>query len=70
MPRYDFKCATCGFTASNWRHCFDHEEEDAMVHEFKPAPVAPCECGGAREKQPSAPNFVINGYNAKNGYSK
>jgi predicted nucleic acid-binding Zn ribbon protein len=65
MPRYDFKCTSCGKI-----------RQDVWVSNFRDAlntriMVSPCdECGAWMEKLPCAPNFTINGYNAKNGYSK
>jgi putative FmdB family regulatory protein len=64
MPRYDFKCTSCG-----------KMRQDVWVSNFRdalntPIDISSCECGGQLQKQPSAPNFTINGYNAKNGYSK
>jgi len=59
MPTYDFKCLTCGHivtqTYSNWR--------DAIAS-------GPQHCGAPMEKQMAAPAFAVNGYSAKNGYTK
>lgn len=66
MPRYDFKCEDCG-----------HVREDVWMSTYRESQgvdtldIAPCEkCGGLLRKMPSAPNFTVTGYNAKNGYSK
>ena len=65
MPRYDFKCLSCG-----------NVREDVWVSNFRDASgtfnatlLAPCECGVSQwERLPSAPNFSVGGFNAKNGY--
>lgn len=59
MPRYDFKCPNCGtiradVTVSNWRDAGGHVEL--------------CDCGYEMAKVPSAPNFTVKGFNAKNHY--
>lgn len=62
MPLYDFKCDRCGYVVAliiqNWRDATDPNKP--MTHE---------ECGGNLVRQPSAPGFVITGFNAGNGYS-
>lgn len=61
MPRYDYLC-DCGrvhlnVTLTNWADATEHHE--------------PCSnCGLAMKRLPPAPNFVVTGYNAKNGYNK
>lgn len=62
MPIYDFKCDNCGAVItqwfSNWRAATAATQREQQ-----------CECGGRLVKQISAPNFQVNGFNAKNGYS-
>lgn len=67
MPRYDYMCTACERIRNDvWVSSF----RDALGESYQPD-IAPCECGNTFwKRQPSAPNFVINGYNAKNGYSK
>lgn len=60
MPVYDFKCDACGALIT----MFVHSWNDAVGQ------VHRCECGGQLVKQISAPNFKVEGFNAKNGYSK
>ena len=62
MPRYDFKCPNCGtiradVTVSNWRSATGDE-----------MPYDCLDCGTRMVKLPSAPNFSVKGYNAKNHY--
>lgn len=66
MPRYDYTCsAGC-----------DNIRRDVWVSNFRAAQgqdveIGPCErCGAKMTRMPSAPNFKVNGFNAKNGYSK
>lgn len=62
MPHFDFKCPACGLVI-----------EDVWIS-VTPTPTQldrPCtRCKTPMEKLPPAANFKINGYNAKNGYSK
>lgn len=61
MPCHDYKCPTCGMVkevTSSW--------PDYLM-------VVTCgECVDHPDmiRLPSAPNFVVNGFNAKNGYTK
>lgn len=62
MPRYDFKCPKCGtiradVTVSNWHSATG----DEMPYDCP-------KCGKRMVKQPSAPNFKVTGFNAKNHY--
>lgn len=61
MPQYDYQCLLCrqirlDVTVSNWR------DADGRVEL--------CGCGGTMVKQPSAPHFMVKGYNASNGYGR
>lgn len=61
MPKFDFKCSSCGTVrsdvwVSNWTAATGRQ-----------MPIN-CECGAEMEKQPAAPNFVINGFSTKNHY--
>ncbi len=56
MPRHDYKCGTCG-----------RIQQDVDAKEL---PQTTYCCGHYMDKVPSAPAFVIGGYNASNGYSK
>lgn len=57
MPVFDLKCPTCG-----------REQKDVYVTSYYRS--VRCECGGDMEHQPTAANFVVAGYSAKNGYTK
>lgn len=56
MPIYDYECKDCG-------HKF---EELARVEDTK---LVCKKCLGTGYRLPSAPNFRITGFNAKNGYN-
>lgn len=59
MPIYEYVCRKCG------------EQFDAV--QPNPAPCPPCpQCGEEEniDRKMGAPNFVVRGYSAKNGYSK
>ncbi len=62
MPLFDFRCIKCG-----------RDRKDVLVSNWRAAngnnAVQRCECGGEMRKQPAAPAHVVNGFNAKNGYS-
>lgn len=58
MPLYEFQCKKCNYIFEEF---------------FKPRTVLAMECPkckGLAEKVISKSNFVVNGHNAKNGYSK
>lgn len=58
MPLRDYCCKNCGFVV-----------EDKLV--FVDIETIKCpNCGSTAYKLPSFANFVVNGYNEKNGYSK
>jgi putative FmdB family regulatory protein len=60
MPRFDFKCPACGTLMSNvYRGTSDTQRPQVCIN-----------CDALMEKLPSAPNFTVTGFNAKNGYSK
>lgn len=63
MPRWDFKCPECQHIA---------ELVYSNVQAADAAWVVCVECEGERpmERLPAAPNFDVQGYSAKNGYSK
>jgi predicted nucleic acid-binding Zn ribbon protein len=63
MPRFDFQCLhpSCKMVRVN---VYVATADAAKPH------ITCATCGALMEKLPSAPNFVVNGYNAKNGYSK
>lgn len=57
MVTFDYRCDTC----------------NAVVELFvrTPAPQThehPCHCGGLLQRQPAAPGFKVNGFNAANNY--
>ena len=62
MPIYTFLCENCGLQFS---HIIKIKDRDMYVGKS---------CGNCNEGRiiriPDAGNFVINGYNEKNGYSK
>lgn len=55
MPIADYKCEKCGQVALDM--C------------ITPVPYRCYNCGAVMVRLPSAPNFKVNGYSAKNGYS-
>lgn len=60
MPLYDYACFTCKRVFSETRSIAKRDEPGKCPH-----------CGSWHSrKMPSAPNFRITGYTAKNGYSK
>ena len=61
MPRFDFYCHHC---SKKWTDVWVSSIRDAQS-----APRACSVCGADMEKLPAAPNFVLKGYNAANGYS-
>lgn len=61
MPLYDFKCPHCA-----------QVRQDVIVPSWNDAVrthMERCTCGAEMLKQLAAPAFVVNGYNAKNGYT-
>lgn len=60
MPCFDFKCDQCGTVI---------EVIVSNIPVPDPLPLCP-DCGEPLRKLPSAPNFVVHGFNAKNGYAK
>ena len=69
MPRYVFKCVRCGHEETvslAWRH------RDLVAIYCRATDCKPAVPGGQcrMERQPTAPNFSVTGFNAKNGYSK
>jgi hypothetical protein len=66
MPRFDFKCPSCGAIRKDvWVNTFLEAQDVKHIN------ISPCAlCNVPLEKLPAAPNFVVNGFNAKNGYSK
>lgn len=62
MPRFDYKCPTCGQT----QEIDTHGLPDYLIE---------IECGTCPgrpllERQPAAPAFNVRGFNARNGYSR
>ena len=57
LPIYVYKCRYCG-----------HEFEE-LVLDRKNKVDCP-KCGLSTKRIPSVSNFIVNGYNEKNGYSK
>lgn len=56
MPIYDYECEKCWAKTEHLVFC---ERKDSIV----------CpECGSMAHRVISLPNFVINGFNEKNGY--
>ena len=58
MPIFDYCCQNCGFVV-----------EDKLM--FTNVETIKCpNCGSKANKLPSFANFIVYGYNEKNGYSK
>ena len=60
MPLYSYECHTCH---DGWT------EHRAIAQRDQPIQCPRCESWHTWKK-PDAPNFKIEGFNAKNGYSK
>lgn len=63
MPRWDYKCPVCS-KVSEIDYPGPVPNHRLIVH-CKACPGRP-----EMERLPSAPSFVVKGYNSKNGYSK
>lgn len=65
MPIYEYRCEQCGRTKEKF-HPVIPKEIPEVIRE-----VCPCEDVGLAHfhRVMSAPNFRINGYSYKNGYS-
>lgn len=62
MPLYSFVCITCG---NEFEEILFVDDRDYCKDHFC------AKCGGfSIHRKLSAPNFVINGYSEKNGYSR
>ncbi|MFZ9891782.1 MAG: zinc ribbon domain-containing protein [Ilumatobacteraceae bacterium] len=59
MPLWDFFCATCNRTSELFFPSYAASENAVCPH-----------CHAPVVRQPAAGSFVVNGYNAKNHYSK
>lgn len=68
MPLYQYQCPRCGQRQQRLR---PHAEANDLVECYC---ISDAQLGDMRYvpmvRVPSAPHFVVNGYNAKNGYSK
>ncbi len=62
MARHDYQCPKCGELLRD----FVLPSEKAL-YDLHPWPTC---CGVAMDRLPSAPSFVVKGFNASNGYSK
>ena len=74
MPMFEYKCDTCGrsedrfFATLAERDAFDNEV--LVGRSCKPgASPKNRKCTGRMRRQLSAPNFSVQGFNAKNGYA-
>ena len=59
MPLYDYKCPQCG------------KVREVLIHANSPVKLL-CDHGEHHvpmERQPSAPNFTVKGFNSKTGYT-
>ena len=65
MPTWDFKCVECGAVVSESFCCLESAQAIG-VYCHNPD----CHSQHQMVRQPCAPNFKIDGYNEKNGYSK
>lgn len=59
MPIFVFRCPVCGLERDYLLMPGKTEEPHVCFH-----------CAAEMEKQPTAPNFTVQGFNAKNGYTK
>ena len=69
MPCYDYECPVCGNRLTlTVAHAVADEQ---MCCSLPPADATYWAiCRGQLRRQPSAPNFSVKGFNARNGYSK
>lgn len=59
MPRWDFTCEDCNVTS------------ELVFPSVEDTQDARCpKCGGKVARQPAAGSFTIQGYSARNGYSR
>lgn len=65
MPRYDLVCSKCGEEFLD-QFFVSAEVRDRWINHLIHDEV----CDGRMIVKSSAPNFMIKGYSAKNGYSK
>lgn len=61
MPVWTFKCRDCGAQSDLIYANYDESVKNASCPHCYSQDVV---------RLPSAPSFVVNGYNAKNGYAK
>ena len=66
MPYYDFECPDCHMVVTK-RLTFQEIDQQEQ-HQTKYFCTA-CPTKVVMVRQPSAPSFVVKGFNAKNGYS-
>lgn len=69
MPWYVFKCARCGYLKDVMLPADDRDARAVYCNHPKCKPVI---AGGKcrMERQPTAANFTVAGFAAKNGYAK
>lgn len=63
MPRHDYRCPVC----QRVQEVYDPMGLPDYLIDLR---CGTCPGSPSLEKLPSAPNFTIKGYSAKNGYSK
>ncbi len=61
MPLYTYKCESCGVT---------EDEHRSIVERDLPLKCQQRGCWGMMTRVPTAASFTVQGFNAKNGYSK
>lgn len=68
MPMYEFQCVRCGNVVTVSLPVNARDTQSVWCRNEHCTPAVP---GGVcrMQRQPSAPAFVVKGFNAKNGYS-
>lgn len=66
MPTYEYKCPRCGHTKTERRAV---SRRDELIVCMECIDVTDDIDVVLMERQPSAPGFIVEGFNAANGYS-
>ena len=65
MPTWDYKCELCLYTVGLRFRNLAEADRDVPLY------TCPnCDAEGVLHRQPSAPSFIVTGFNSKNNYSR
>lgn len=67
MPVHEYQCNLCGRKEDRW--FANHAEVEELDQKTIPCKPNPKKCKGVLTRQPSAPNFTVGGFSARNGYA-